>query len=462
MGSAKSGRKAKNFQAVASHLDNAQFTARGYTNAVKEGYTKNELVFSAIGYYKKSIGQSTIVVEDEDGEKIKKHPIQRVTTNPNSHMGEFNLLDIMTIHWFLAGNVFLKIVWNNAGTKPVELWPLMPNRVKILIDPEEVVRGYIYQIGGEEVKIPKDEMIHIREQDPTDLAVGISPLRAGFRSIDVDNEMTQFVKSLLENYAIPGVVMKLANRELIEDEDKRERMEQRFLRKFGGKQRGKPAFMGAKDELKTVGLGPDKLAFPKLTQINESRITSVLDIPSVLINTTIGLKRATFSNYEQARRAFWEDTMFGFQDRFASAFTEQLLRPMITSNDREPIDKKVTFDNSEVPAVQNMKEEEKEQDLKEWQKGTITLDEYRKRRNMDPIGGDKGDKLIFELRKGPSLKLGSRSSSDSSDGSGGTSFAEQLRQTNGKSTDSGLLLPNGESKKKPDNRSYKQSNFGTR
>jgi len=58
-----------------------------------------------------------------------------------------------------------------------------------------------------------------------------------------------------------------------------------------------------------LGMTFEEMGFQGLDERNESRILGPLGVPPILIGSRIGLERSTYANYEEARRAFWEDTM---------------------------------------------------------------------------------------------------------------------------------------------------------
>jgi hypothetical protein len=66
-------------------------------------------------------------------------------------------------------------------------------------------------------------------------------------------------------------------------------------------------------------------------------------VPPILIGTRVGLSAATYSNYEEARRGFWQDTMLPESKLFETEYRYYL------STEAGEF---VAYDYSEVPALQ--------------------------------------------------------------------------------------------------------------
>jgi hypothetical protein len=85
------------------------------------------------------------------------------------------------------------------------------------------------------------------------------------------------------------------------------------------------------------------MGFTDLDARNESRIVGPFGVPPILIGTRVGLSAATYSNYEEARRGFWQDTMLPESKLFETEYRYYL------STEAGEF---VAYDYSEVPALQ--------------------------------------------------------------------------------------------------------------
>jgi len=96
-------------------------------------------------------------------------------------------------------------------------------------------------------------------------------------------------------------------------------------------------------EYKRIGYSFDEMGFEVLDERNETRILGPFGVPPILIGSRVGLARSTYSNYEQARDAFWQDTAIHEMRLF-----EDDLQYHLSSGGAW-----VAFDYSDVPAFQN-------------------------------------------------------------------------------------------------------------
>lgn len=292
-----------------------------YVAYAREGYRKSDIVYACIMERATSAPQAVLRVYDPDNEEIAGHPMRGVLRRPNPFQSEFELFELTIIMLDLAGNAFWEKVRDRAG-RVVELWPLRPDRIEIIASRAHGIGGYWYRVGAERFFYPPEDIIHFRCPEPLNEFWGMPPLRAALRQVATDNEGTDLTKLLLQNRAIPGVV--ITTQQQLDEETSR-RLTQRWREKFGGNNRGDPAFLQAGMDIKSVGMSMTDLAFPDLRNVAESRICGVFGVPPILISAKVGLDRSTFANYEEARRGFWEETISTLHRRIGDRVTADLL-----------------------------------------------------------------------------------------------------------------------------------------
>jgi len=359
-----------------------EYPASTFLNHVYQGFDKNELVYACIEEKSTSIAEAPVRVYDaaqRSRDPIDTHPLRQLIANPNPLMTEFEMYEMLQLHLDLAGNAFWEIVTDRAG-RPVELWPLRPDLVRMKRSRSSLSYGYF--VDGAVYPV---DVLHFRLPSPVDPLVGTPPMRAALRATALDNEATDFVKALLQNHAIPGVVITMADLEHALDEATTNRLKTKWKQSYGGKRRGEPAFLQAGMDVKALGLNLKDLEFPDLRTISESRICMSFGVPPILVGAKIGLDRSTFANYAEARKSFWEETLMPLQKRVASAINARLL-PMFGSGSgvRRVV---ARHDNSEVLAL-------REDELARWTRATeafraggLTLNDYRREVGKEPVAG---------------------------------------------------------------------------
>ncbi|WP_116051688.1 phage portal protein [Amycolatopsis palatopharyngis] len=351
--------------------DEALYPEPGFESHANVGFRRNELVYSCIMEKATSFPEAPLRVYGGDGigEPRENHPLRVLISNPNAALSEFELMELTSIHLDLAGNAFWEIVLNRAGV-PVELWPLRPDRVRIKPQ-RNGQHEYSYVLDySREVPLGTD-VVHFKLPNPLDPYLGQPALRPALRAVALDNEATDFVKALLQNRAVPGVVIETEQKI---DQALTERLEAKWFQKFGGNRRGAPAFLQKGMKPHVLGLNLKDLEFPDLRTISETRICMALGVPPILVGAKAGLDRSTFANYGEARSAFWEETLMPLQQRMQQTIAKKLM-PYFETGPR-PRRKVVRFDNSLVRALRESEGKRWELATQALRAGGITINQF--------------------------------------------------------------------------------------
>jgi phage portal protein BeeE len=99
----------------------------------------------------------------------------------------------------------------------------------------------------------------------------------------------------------------------------------RWGERYGGYRHwNEPAVLDSDAEFQKVGLSFEEMGFDVLDARSEARICMVMGVPPILVGAKIGLDRATYSNYGEARLAWWEDTLIPQYRNFESVIANDL------------------------------------------------------------------------------------------------------------------------------------------
>ena len=371
-----------------------EWPASTFSNHVEQGWNKNELVYSCIEEKATSFPEGTLRVYDalgRRGEPLQGHPLRRLLSSPNPLVTEFDMFELLVLHLDLAGNAFWEKVYDRAG-RLVELWPVRPDRIRMKRNGRQVAYGYAVQDTSKTVPI---DVVHFKLPNPVDWMVGSPPMRAALRATALDNEATDFVKALLQNHAIPGVVVKLAQLDSVLDEATTERLKAKWKQSYSGKRRGEPAFLQTGMDVQELGLNLKDLEFPDLRTISESRICMAFGVPPIIVGAKVGLDRSTFSNYAEARKSFWEQTLMPLQRRIRDTITAQLLPDLLDGGpgSRGLRNVSVRWDNSEVLALRESEESRWSRATEAFRAGGLTVNDYRRELGLPEV--DSGDVFLM-------------------------------------------------------------------
>jgi len=338
-------------------MGDPQWHVTDFAAWAEEGFSENSLIYSAIMYKVRSKMSAPLRAYGGDPRAPEAlppdHPLSRLVARPNPHQSgvEFQAL---AETYFNLGNFYGLLVRPRAGGLPERLYCLRPDRVYIVPDAnpdrpwERAVKGYLYVPDGESiyqgVPILPEDMMHVKLPNPADplegLGEGRPPVCIG-RSADVDNEVTRFLKLFFENGTMLQGILKF---DIPLDDASVAMIKDRWHDMYGGSDNWTEiGVLDSGGNYQRIGTTFDEMGFEAIDERNESRILGPLGVPPILIGTRTGLARSTYSNYEQARRAYWEDTAIPEQTLFEVEYQYYL------QTDDGGF---VAFDRSRVPALQ--------------------------------------------------------------------------------------------------------------
>jgi HK97 family phage portal protein len=363
-----------------------------FENYVTEGYNLNSLIYSAVMYKARAMIAAPLRAYRGDPEQPEAlpvdHPLSKLCARPNKFQSwaEFQMLNEVYLN--LAGEVFVMCLRPRGGGLPEGLVSLRPDRVYLIPKDDEIL-GWLYVPEGKFVQdglpILSQDMMTIKFPNPSDpfegLGRGLSPLLPLAQSADVDNQVTAYLKTFFEHSAVPQGILKF-NVPL--DPGEMARIRERWTEIYGGVENW--AEIGVLDqtgEYQQLGMNFSEMGFESIDERNESRILGPFGVPPILIGTRMGLARSTFSNYEIARRACWEDTLVPEIKLYEDEYSY-----FLQSNDGGF----VRFDLGQVPALQQDKAALVAAALQMWQMGVPSNQAFHfMGLNVEPVeGGDVG------------------------------------------------------------------------
>jgi len=331
-----------------------------------QGYCGNELVYSCIQMVANSTAEAPAKVASLDDKEFAAVGGFAVLAQPNMFWGAKELWVRTVEHLSLAGNAFW---WKkrDARGEMIELWPLMPDRVKIIPHRRKFILGYAFQEpDGTFTPIRFRDMVHFRSSHPLDDYFGMPALAVAARQVAMDNEETSYAKTVLENTGVPSVVV-LTERELdgLEAEVQRAKWNQNFA----GSRRGNISFFQKGMDFKVLSLDFNQLAFSSLRDVSETRICGVLGVPPILVGANVGLKQSSYRNYGTAKLSFWEETIAPLQGLLAEVLS--------VDEDFAPPGFRVVFDNRFVSALREARHRQMEDATKSYVAGVLRRNEAR-------------------------------------------------------------------------------------
>ncbi len=144
--------------------------------------------------------------QGEDWIEIENHVLVDLLDSPNPIHTRFEIWELTVVWLELTGNAYWYMPINRLGV-PGEIWPIPPDRMIIIPDESELIKGYLYRYRGKEIAFERDEIIHLRYPNPNSIYYGMGPLQAAAYSYDLDLYMKKYSVNLLKTMAAPLVCL---------------------------------------------------------------------------------------------------------------------------------------------------------------------------------------------------------------------------------------------------------------
>lgn len=293
----------------------ARWTPRRYDKLAEAGYQRNVIAYRCIRLIAQSVASIPLLVQDGQGRDLVAHPLLRLLTQPNPTMSKMAFIETIISQQLIAGNAYIEAVRGDGGQPPRELWPLRPDRMKIIAGGSGLPMAYEYGAGGKTVRWPADpvtgqsDILHLKSFHPIDDWYGQGPLEAALLSIDQHNEASQWNQSLLQNAARPSGALVYAPKDgpnQLSDTQFTRLKQELHEQMEGANNAGRPLLLEGGLEWRAMSLSPTDMDWKQGRDAVARDIAVAFGVPAQLI----GLPDAqTYANLREARLSFYEETV---------------------------------------------------------------------------------------------------------------------------------------------------------
>jgi HK97 family phage portal protein len=340
----------------------------------EEGYRKNSAFFACLSVWAFSFPEPPLRWYGKDDAEVPKHPTRLLLDRPNEDMGEAELMLHTIIYAGIGGNAYWHKIRNSSG-KVIELRPYHIGNIQPVKEGTRWIDHYTYDDGsGYKVPLPKEDIVHFKwpSVDINTSGLALPPLIPVLREVATDNEAIRYLKAILQNDAVPRVILSApADSDLdLGDEEKQERLKSQFRNKYGGDNRGDVAILTGGLKAERVALDLQELQFSAIHAIPEGRIAAALRVSPMMAGLNVGLEHSTFNNYEEAVRSFTTGPLSSVWRLFASEIW--------ADKDLNPNNDTVRFDTSLVRALQEDTDAKWARYQAAFSSGAITINDFLK------------------------------------------------------------------------------------
>ncbi len=319
------------------------FSGRSYEKFSEEAYRKNVIAKRAISMVAQNAAGVPWLLYQGEGrrrQEIERHDIISLLRRPNPMQGRRAFLESVIGFYMIAGNSYVEAVGPTSGAnagRPLELWPLRPDRMKVLVGPGGMPAGWEYKVGQETAGFmieifggkQRSPILHLKTFNPLDDWYGMSPIEAAAYSIDQHNEAGKWNMALLQNRGTPSgalVATVTESRPAGELTDLQyERLKKEIEENISGPENaGKPLLLEGGLDWKEMGLSPKDMDWVLSKDSSARDISLAFGVPAMLLNIPGDNK---YANYKEARAALWEETIIPLLDFVRDEFNNWLTPP---------------------------------------------------------------------------------------------------------------------------------------
>ena len=285
----------------------AIFTDTGnYAQLANAGYRQNVTVRSALDINACSIAEIPwIVTRTGDKDKVAlDNDLSRFLSRPNSFSSQHDFKKRAVYYDYLDGNSYAH--GSNLGLPSAEMVQLRPDKTspvagKLFEGPQ----GFKYEkASGEYIDLKKEDVAHLHTFDPENDLIGWSPLATAAKMVDMSNNGADWNVALLQNLCKPSGIF--TSKEVLSDEEF-ERFTGQFKTRHGGaKNAGSNMLLDGGGGWQQTGLSPVDMDWLKTLNWSSKQISLVFGIPPEMMGDA---DTKTFSNYKEARRSYYQDTV---------------------------------------------------------------------------------------------------------------------------------------------------------
>lgn len=262
------------------------------------------------------------------------------------------------------------------GGKPVELWWVPADRVKVHPHPTDYVSHFTYDPGkgGQPIRFEREETLWIRKANIANQFDGLSPLAASMLSAD------SAVAAMKSNYLIfkngltaAGMVTPVTGSANL-TQDQAKTVSDDLNRRFKGVDNAhKVAVLRFPVNIKQLSMTPKDAQFVDMMNLSLEDIARAYAVPI----DKVGGKR-TYQNVDGSEKAFYSDCIIPEAKFIASEITEQLLS--LFGGDMV-----AEFDDSDIDVLHEAESAKWERWKGQLETGAKTINQYRAEVGDDPV-----------------------------------------------------------------------------
>ncbi len=148
---------------------------------------------------------------DAPRERVRQHLALDVLNTPSDFYTRQAFVETFQQHLDLTGEAYWVVARDpRFDTVPLEVWPVRPDRMTPVPDPEEFLAGWVYTSpSGERVPLTLQDVVQLKMPNPLDPYRGMGPVQSVLADIDSARYSADWNRNFFLNSASPGGIIKV-------------------------------------------------------------------------------------------------------------------------------------------------------------------------------------------------------------------------------------------------------------
>ena len=347
-------------------------------------------VWAAVNLISGTIGSLPLVLyrETPDGGKERARDLRlydMLRWQPNPYQTAVELFEVGQGHLCLRGNAFFRLETNRAD-ELIAIIPLHPDRMKLKLLSDGVVE-YHYDRGiGRPRVFSSEEILHVKGLS-SDGLIGYSPITIGAGAVAMNFAAENYGSRFFANSATPSGILSHPGKLKPEA---RANVRKSWQAAHGSAKQHSVALLEEGLSWTALSVSPEEAQFLETRKYQAEEIARLFNVPPHLLML---LDRSTFSNVTEQNRSFATNCIRPWAIRWEQAIRKSIL---------ERFTEQGTFVEFLMDALlrpDTMARAQANQVM--LQNGALTIDEWRQRENLNPIGDRSGEVHWMPLNIAP-------------------------------------------------------------
>ncbi|MEX2598384.1 MAG: phage portal protein, partial [Dehalococcoidia bacterium] len=300
------------------------------------------------------------------------HPVQRLLDTVNPWMSITQLLTATETYLSLWGAAFWYLERESNGGAVTGLWPLRPDRVRVMRGRDQYVAGFLHTENGADTPLLPEEVVWFRYFNPLEEHAGFSPMAPARLTADMGLDALRFNRDFFRNGAHPQDLVFKAGPML--SQEQLDHFQTQLDSRYSGPGKAHRPLVTPSDwEIKQLGLSHRDMEWLAGLRWNLETVARVYGVPLPLLED---FSHATFNNVREARRLFWEKTVVPELVLLQGTINDALIPRLGLA----AVNVTVEFDLSVIEALTETESERTRRHVALVNAGILTVDEVRRER----------------------------------------------------------------------------------